>query len=131
MRHGDYQRTNTKNRTYKGRNKHNAGIRTVNQRVVLTAITVMVLLGGVLLGSSFIGSRTSQASDETQGYKCYTSIRVEEGDSLWKIADRYMGDMYESRQAFMEEVIALNHIGEDEIHAGEYLVVPYYETENL
>lgn len=124
-----YQRYQTENRAYTRQYKRRTCARAVNQRVVMIAVTLMVLLGGVLLGSSFIGSRTSQASNEIQRTKCYTSIRVEEGDSLWEIAEKYMGDDYESRQAFIEEVVQLNHIGEDEIHAGEYLVVPYYETE--
>ena len=55
-------------------------------------------------------------------------IRIEEGDSLWSIASAH-ADGFESRQAFMQEVIRINHLLDSDIHKGDYLIIPYYSPE--
>jgi hypothetical protein len=65
--------------------------------------------------------------ETTQKY--YTSIRIEDGDTLWNIASRNMTDEYTDITAYMDEVCIINHITRDEIHAGEYLTIPYYAAE--
>jgi cell division protein YceG involved in septum cleavage len=71
----------------------------------------------------------SNAKQEYNAYKYYTSIQIAEGDTLWSIADSYCSDGYETRDDFIQEVKELNHIDEDSIHAGNYLTVPYYSSE--
>lgn len=61
-----------------------------------------------------------------QGYKSYTSIEIQSGDSLWSIASEYMTEEYGSVQEYMKEIKSLNGLRSDEIHAGKFLVVPYY-----
>ena len=61
-------------------------------------------------------------------YKYFTSVQVEEGDTLYSLAEEY-GDYFESDKAFINEVKYANHLIEDTIYAGSYLVVPYYSTE--
>ena len=58
--------------------------------------------------------------------KYFTSIQVECGDTLWEIAQEYITPEYASIQEYVDEVIAINHISENDITAGCYLVVPYY-----
>lgn len=67
---------------------------------------------------------------EAQGMKekQFTSIQVRKGDSLWTIAKKYMGDEYQSVDEYIEEVCETNHIYDDKITDGMYLVVPYYVT---
>ena len=86
----------------------------------------MLVIGFFLTGSI----RTEAAPSEIRS-KYYTSIRIEQGDTLWGIADRYMTDEYKDRDAYIREVCEMNLISEDEIHAGQYLTVPYYAAEPL
>jgi cell division protein YceG involved in septum cleavage len=70
----------------------------------------------------------SNASQEYETYKYYTSIQIQEGDTLWSIADTYHSNMALSRTDYIQEIIELNHIDADNIHAGNYLIIPYYDT---
>ena len=71
----------------------------------------------------------SQAPGETVYYKYFTSIRIESGDSLWTLADTYADGNFESREAFIREVIRTNHLLDENINAGDYLIIPYYSAE--
>ena len=56
----------------------------------------------------------------------YKSIQIECGDTLNRIADQYMTDGFDTRDDFLYEVCRLNRLSDDRIHAGAYLIVPYY-----
>lgn len=58
--------------------------------------------------------------------KQFTSVMVEEGDSLWSLSEKYMSDEYNSEKEYMEEIKYINGIEGESIHAGQYITVPYY-----
>lgn len=73
---------------------------------------------------------TSNAKQDHNMYKYYTSVQVEDGDSLWSIAKEYSDvDSYASYTDYIDEVKQINHISGDDIHAGEYLTIPYYSAQ--
>ena len=78
-----------------------------------------------------LASGRSTASKDHPSYKYYTSIQIEKGDTLWSIADTYMTSEYDSIQDYIREIKELNHLGPDDIHAGQYLTIPYYSGEFL
>lgn len=62
-------------------------------------------------------------------YKYYTQIEIGQGDSLWKIAGKYMENgPYESRKDYMDEVVEINQLSSTTIIKGQHLIVPYYEN---
>lgn len=65
------------------------------------------------------------------GFKYYTSITVESGETLWSIADRYIDyDHYKDKNAYISEIENINHLDNGEtILAGRLLIVPYYSME--
>ena len=83
----------------------------------------------ITICSIMFGSINAQAAPAETSYKYYTSVQIESGDTLWAIAGEYITDEYTDMNEYMEEVCAINHISEDEIHAGQYIVVPYYAAE--
>lgn len=99
------------------------------QRIAVCFITACIIIFSVLLGSSIIAAGKSKASDEYTSFKYYTSIEVEKGDTLWSIANEYMSAEYDSVQAYIDEVKELNRLGADDIHSGQYLMIPYYSAE--
>ena len=104
-------------------NKREAVVR--SQKRFLAIIAIVIISLGILLGTG-IRALASSSADVASYNKYYTSIRVEAGDTLWKIADVYTDDFSIDKQEYITEVCQLNSICEDEIHTGDYIVVPYY-----
>lgn len=70
-----------------------------------------------------VSSESGIAAEEADS-ESYMTIRVSEGDTLWSIADEYMGSDYESREEYIETVMEINDVYDGNIHAGSYLVIP-------
>ena len=101
----------------------------VRRQKKLLAITVLIVVTlGILLGTSMNALASSKA-DVASYNKYYTSIRIEAGDTLWTIADEYISDLNIDKQDYIAEICAINDICEDEIHAGDYVVIAYYSQD--
>lgn len=75
---------------------------------------------------------SSLRSNANNGFKYYTSIIVQPGETLWELADQYMDyENYKDKQSYISEVMSINHLEEDMICAGQMLVVPYYSSEYI
>ena len=98
------------------------------QRSVLAIAIILVVTLGILLGSS-INALASSDKDISSYNKYYVSIRVESGDTLWTIADEYVEGFNLSKTDYIQEVCQINGISEDNIKAGDHIVVPYYSQE--
>ena len=95
----------------------------------ILAISVVVLIAfGILLGTS-INAFASSQKDISSYNKYYTSIRIESGDTLWNIADKYIAEFHLSKSDYIAEVCELNGISENNIQAGDYIIVPYFSQE--
>jgi hypothetical protein len=72
----------------------------------------------------------SNAKDDSvkTSYKYYKSITVDRDDTLWSIAEEYNDeDHYNSIHDYIDEVMRINSLSDDEIHYGENLIIPYYD----
>ena len=98
------------------------------QRSALAIAIILVVTLGILLGSS-INALASSDKDISSYNKYYVSIRVESGDTLWTIADEYVEGFNLSKIDYIQEVCQINGISEDNIKAGDHIVVPYYSQE--
>ena len=99
----------------------------VQKRVIALAGILLVSLL-ILLGSSIRTFASSRNNEPLHKY--YTSICVEKGDSLWNLADQYTVAGVYDRDDFIEETCELNQLSDqNELHAGDYIVVGYYSTD--
>lgn len=89
--------------------------------VCISAALIFVLI--------FVFSSFADAHNDYQ--KFYTSVCVESGQTLWDISGIYCSPEYSDREAYIDEVMRLNHLTTSEIHSGNYLIVPYYDSEPL
>ena len=63
-------------------------------------------------------------------YKYYTEIRVQRGDTLWDIANKYMdSSVYRSLDDYMDEIREINSINYNRIYNGQQLIIPYYSEQ--
>lgn len=107
-----------------------------NERKRLLLCKSMVLFTGVLIAvvlflviGNHMRTQQVQASDPYTEITCYTSVYVRSGDSLWTIADRYMSDEWEDKNAYIDEIMQINHISDSQLKAGSYIIVPYTVAE--
>lgn len=99
-----------------------------HRNIILALITAVTVLICVSIGSSVTAFGHIKAA-QNDSYKYYTSVEIERGDTLWTIAKQYMTPEYASVQEYIEEIKTLNHLGDDAIHSGEYLMIPYFSKE--
>lgn len=102
--------------------------RQVRRNILLLVLSIIL----VLLLSFLWGGFFSQASDLEHkiSYKYYKSVEIMPGDTLWAIAEEYSDtENYASTVEYIEEVKRMNSLKSNTIHAGNYLIVPYYSTE--
>lgn len=101
----------------------------VERKFVFLATALAVITAILVISSIF--TMSAKAKEIPSGYKYYTSIVVEKGDTLWDIANHYITPGYSDISEYIGEVKCLNHLAGDEIHAGEYLTIPYYSDDIL
>lgn len=106
--------------------KREAAVR--RQKSIIAIAIILIVSFGILLGTS-MNALASSEKDISSYNKYYVSIRVEDGDTLWTIADEYIAGFNLSKSDYITEVCQINEISENEIHAGDYIVVPYYSQD--
>ena len=67
-------------------------------------------------------------AEKPAAFKYYTEVRVDRGDTLWSIADRFMSEEYTSRRAYVREIQKSNNLG-CELQYGQKILVPYYSED--
>lgn len=87
----------------------------------------LVVFAGFIFGSLIARAQSCMAQNNDNKY--FTNITVEEGDTLWNVAEEYMDEEhYDSIYEYMDELKKMNHLTSDELYAGQNLVVTYYST---
>ena len=90
---------------------------------IITAVLLFTALISILVFSS--GTDMNRAEATTVQEKVYTSIEIQDGDTLWSLAETY-GQKYKSYDVFINEVCDINKLSGDRITAGAYLLIPVY-----
>lgn len=91
---------------------------------------LLIIVCSCLFGSFFSSAHAESATETSPKMKYYKSIEIQQGDSLWKIAEEHMSNEYDSIYEYMNELIRINHIdvvSADMILEGDYLTIAYYE----
>jgi cell division protein YceG involved in septum cleavage len=96
----------------------------LNKKRIWLIGTIVLLV--TLLYSAFFITKTVTAQRNTNRIKLVTCVEVEKGDTLWGIASEYISEEYNDMNEYIEEIKNSNSLINDEIHAGNYIIVPYY-----
>ena len=94
----------------------------------VVAVFTAVLLFNMIFMARILFTRAVDAGQMDSDYKYYKNILLEYGMDLTDVAAVYADlEHYPSEQAYIREVMQINHFETTEdVHAGMYLVVPYY-----
>ena len=102
--------------------------RQVDLKRSFLAFLAAIIVAGV---STFAGTGLVDAhdtSDDIVMCKYYKSIDIADGDTLWSIAKENMTEDYTSIYEYIEEVMEINNLESEQIQAGQYLTVAYYDV---
>lgn len=97
----------------------------LRSKVIMLLLAVSIAIGAGVFGSSSLVDAHDNSQIDALSAKCYKSIELQEGDTLWGIAETYMDDTYESVDEYISELKRINNLESDEIHEGCYLMVAY------
>lgn len=98
------------------------------RRILLLILVIAGISIAVIAGLRF-SAYNINAGSSSRYVKGYKSVEIMAGDTLWSIADREMGIGYTDKREYISEVEEINRIDGNELHAGSYICVPYYEKE--
>ena len=92
---------------------------------------IQVLVGNVVLRHDdvFLYCDSAHMNQQTNSFKAFGHVKIEQGDSLWSIAEEYCTDAYEDTREYVDELKELNSLTSDIIHEGQHLLVAYYDAE--
>lgn len=93
------------------------------RKILLTSISLIATVICIFCVSTIVANGQSKPLKKT-----YVSVEVEEGDTLWNIADTYNDSSITSltTKEYVEQIKSINQIGDDTINSGNYVIVPVY-----
>ncbi len=91
---------------------------------LMTILALVVLIGSNFFGHSLMNAMAEEPAGPEMS-RCYKSITIQEGDSLWAIAQEYSCGTQYSVKEYVAELKKMNGLKEDTIHAGNHLTVMY------
>lgn len=95
-------------------------------KFLISAVAVFALCAIV----TTVNLLSSQAEEQKSSpyHKYYTSIQIQDGDSLWSIAETYRTHSGKSAAEYVCDLKEMNSLSGDTIHAGHYLTIYYYDS---
>lgn len=97
-----------------------------HNNIMLISVFIFILILSITIHSQIANAREGNSYT-----KSFTTIEISAGDTLSSIAATY-GKPGQELQPYIEEVISINNLTDDTIHAGCYLVVPvYHKTDKV
>ena len=103
-------------------------IRKIKRFCTISVITVFLATVCALSICAF--KSIAQDNDAVTTYKYFTSVVIEQGDTLYSLADEHTDGFDVDINTYIEEVMHINHLEDaSSIQSGQYLIVPYYSNE--
>ncbi len=87
----------------------------LHRLLLINSILLIMLLGTIIVN----------ASDTKQPDKYYTSVMIEQHDTLWSLESQYNNGT-EDRDTYINNIKQLNHMSDDTIIDGSYILLYYY-----
>lgn len=99
------------------------------QKNILYAVSIAIVLLLIVTLCVKLSSNPNRAEASESGSYIYTSIEVEEGDSLWSIAEDNINNYTGTLSQYVEEIACVNQLSDDTIEAGSTLIIPIFQSQ--
>ncbi len=96
------------------------GLSIIKSRIVPVVLFIIT----IIIAFIFFSLR-AKADTTRDTYTYYTSYEIQAGDTLWTIADKFMTPEDSDKSDFIEQIKRNNHMLDDDIREGDYLVIEY------
>lgn len=118
---------NGRNERYTARTGRRAHRRayTGKKRLFLSLLAAFIVCA--VFGNGLVSAHGNR-EEEPVNFKYYKSITIESGDTLWQIAADNMTDDFDSVEEYMYELMDMNHLKDDQIKAGDKIIIAYNDT---
>lgn len=91
----------------------------------LVSIVIAVLVILIVTVSYKTLKTDAKENTELKGTKYYTSVFIEDGDTLWSIAQNNLPEHTDIND-YIKEIKKMNNLNSNQIHTGNKLVIYYY-----
>lgn len=98
----------------------------LRKRVAFLIFTLLLIVI-ISIGCFSLSAKAHDNSPELHKY--YKSVQVTYGSTLYTMALEYNEESKSSIEDYISEVMHINHLKDDTIYSGQYIVVPYYSYE--
>ena len=89
-------------------------------RMLIVAL-ILVVVGILIVPTSRFRVAAGEKNHSRIEYRTYV---VQRGDTLWGLADSYMGENFDNHQDYIEEVMRANGMDRAFVYAGQLLIIP-------
>lgn len=97
-----------------------------NITLILFALLFGIFIGWFLGKQQVVSVSANANKNQVQRFKYFTSLEIENGDTIWDIAKQNMTEEYDSINDYIKEIKQCNNLSSDHITTGHYLLIPYY-----
>ena len=95
------------------------------RRVQFFALMILTAVASFVIG---IGRLETEAYHNTSDLKkYYTSVQLQDGDTLWSLARKYNVNTNISHHDYIDEIRRMNQMEGTTVHRGHFLTVFYYK----
>lgn len=119
----NYRSSNNCKRAHMGRRRLKPQVKLFLYGVILLVI--------IIFFANLIKPSHAYGSSKFAKAKYYKSYQIQDGDTLWSIADKYCDlEFYKDYNAYIKEVKQINHMITSYIEAGSYVIIPYHHYDD-
>lgn len=103
--------------------------RQLRARFMFVMFTGMITICCAILFSVMNSKARVSADNEEILYKYYKTVEIQPGDTLWELAEANYSEEKQTISEYIKEVKNINHISDEKLISGYYIVLPYYSAE--
>lgn len=97
-----------------------------NMSFIFIALLLGIFIGWFLGKQQVVSVSANSNTNHMPRFKYFTSLEIENGDTIWDIAKENITEEYDSINDYIKEIKQCNNLSSDRITAGHYLLIPYY-----
>ncbi len=102
-----------------------AAVRKTDIRIIHAILAVVLLAALSGIGSRMVIANASVKDEQNEAERYYTSITIEDCDTLWDIEARYNTGA-ENKEQYIRSIMQMNHMTSDILYSGQNLIIYYY-----